>query len=240
MNTVKKIFVPTGWICILTLMMIAACQSPQKTETETAHATSSDTKQPAADSSSITLKNKHVKFLWRAEQFDPEYNATINALVLDEAYIKTISDSEKAALGYVATFIGNECAWDGKATPNRSNLKCKILTALDLGYQCSETHLGFLRHWFRSDSTALKKLENCPTIPDGSTVQETFDKINLSVKGDEIVVTYTVTSINMRENKSWTWDVQDHFKYHDTSLELVKTEKSEPTSAGFEVSDSDT
>src|SRR5690606_7401882 len=94
MNNVKKIFEPTGWICILILMMIAACQSPQKTDTETAHIASSDTKQPTADSSSITLKNKHVKFLWRAEQFDPAYDATINTILLDEAYIKTMSDPE--------------------------------------------------------------------------------------------------------------------------------------------------
>lgn len=224
MNNLRKLFAHTGWACMLTLTMILACQSPQRTDTETA-----DTAPSARDTTSVKLKNQQVKFLWREEHFDPEYDATINTIVLDEAYIKTISDPEKAALGYVATFIGNECAWDGKASPNRSNLKCKILTALDLGYQCSDIHLGFLRQWFRDDSTALEKLENCPTIPDGSTIQETFDKIDLTIDGDEIVIAYTVTGINTRESKSWTWDVKDHFKFDDSSLELVKTEKSEPT-----------
>ncbi|PRD56637.1 hypothetical protein C5749_05225 [Sphingobacterium gobiense] len=185
------------------------------------------------------LQPRSVKFLWHEERFMEEYDATVSTIVLDEGYVANISDPEKAALGYVATFIGNECAWDGKATPNRSNLKCKILTALDLGYQCSNTHLGFLRHWFRSDSTALKKLESCPTIPDGSTIQETFDKIDLKVDGNEIIVAYTIVSINTREGKSWTWDVKDHFRFHNNRLELVKTERSEPAAADFEVSDSD-
>lgn len=238
MNNLKKILTAKGAVCLLALAMMLACQSPNKTDTETAHADSSDTTQPVADSPSVTSQNQPIKFLWRTEQFDPEYDATVNTIVLDEAYIKTITDPEKAALGYIATFIGNECAWDGRATPNRSNLKCKILTALDLGYQCSDTHLGFLRHWFRDDSTALKKLKNCPTIPDGSTIQETFDKIALSVNGDEIVVAYTVTGVNTRESKSWTWNVKDHFRFRDNSLELVETEKSEPTSADFEIRES--
>src|SRR3569832_142073 len=73
-----------------------------------------------------------VKFLWRANKYNEELKDTFNSIFINEAYCKTISDAERAALGYVATFIGNECWWDGEATDERSNLKCVILTALNL------------------------------------------------------------------------------------------------------------
>ena len=68
--------------------------------------------------------------------------------MLNQDYIKTMTDPEKAALGYVATFVGNDCWWDGEANEEKSNLDCKIITTLGLGYQCSNEHLGFLRKWF--------------------------------------------------------------------------------------------
>jgi len=184
----------------------------------------------------LTLQDRSTRFLWREKRFLEEYGATVSTIVLDTAYAGTLTNPEKAALGYVATFIGNECAWDGKATPTRSNLKCKILAALGLGYQCSDTHLGFLRHWFRDDSTAQKKLENCPTIPDGATSQETFDYIDVTITGHDIVVAYAVTSINTQRGKSWTWHAKDYFSFRDNRLQLMKTEKSEPVVGDIEIS----
>lgn len=225
--------------CTLLLVALQACQTPSKSDTQVTQADSSrpesmDT--TASVAKPYKLQPQAVKFLWREDRPMDGYDVTVSTIVLDDAYVASISDPEKAALGYVATFIGNECAWDGKAAPDRSNLKCKILTALDLGYQCSDTHLGFLRHWFRGDSTTLQKLESCPTIPDGSTIQETFDKIDVAVDDNEIIVTYTVVSINTRQGKTWTWDVKDHFQLHDNGLALVETERSEPTAADFNVS----
>ncbi len=127
----------------------------------------------------FTLTDKTVKFLWR------DSSASI---LINEEFCKTISEPEKAALGFVATFIGNECWWDGDYTNKRNNLKCEILTELDLGYQCSDNHLGFLRQWFKNDTTALKELEACPTTPNTSTIQDTFDEIVLTIKGNQIVV----------------------------------------------------
>ncbi|MDP4712445.1 MAG: hypothetical protein NWS63_14690, partial [Saprospiraceae bacterium] len=57
-----------------------------------------------------------VRFLWREPRFDEVFQDTVSVLVLDEEYCKTIPDAERAALGYVATFIGNECEWDGDYT----------------------------------------------------------------------------------------------------------------------------
>ena len=136
----------------------------------------------------LKLTDKKVKFLWREFLYDKEFSKEINTIILNKNYIKSISEPEKAALAYTATFIGNGCGWDGKADGSTGNLKCKILTALDLGYQCSVQHLGFLRDWFRNDHKILKELENCTTTPDGATVQDTFDEIHLHITGNKITV----------------------------------------------------
>ena len=164
------------------------------------------------------IADKTVTFLWR------DSNA---AIIINEDYCKAISDQEKAALGYVATFIGNECEWDGEYTDDRNNLKCEILTALDLGYQCSGKHLGFLRQWFKSDVKSLEELENCPTTPNTATVQETFDEIILTVKGNEISVFFKATGMNMREAASWSWSETDYFQFDNDHIKLIKKDKSE-------------
>lgn len=179
----------------------------------------------------LKLTDKKIKFLWRETRYNEALETDINTIILDEEYIKTISEPEKAALAYAATFIGNECEWDGKANDSRSNLKCKILSALDLGYQCSHSHLDFLRFWFRSNGDILKELENCPTTPDGATVQDTFDEINLAVNGNQIIVDFKASGFNLREGKSWNWTEKHHFEFKENELQLMKKEKS-PTERG--------
>ncbi len=174
----------------------------------------------------LTLANKKVKVLWRETQYSEEYKTDINNIVLNDEYIKTISEPEKAALAYIATFIGNECEWDGKASTTRSNLKCKILWSLGLGYQCSFTHLEFLRFWFRYNPEILKELENCPTTPEGATVQDTFDEIDMEIKDNKIVLYFKASGFNMRESKSWSWSETHYYDFIDNELNLIKKEKS--------------
>lgn len=174
------------------------------------------------------LTDKTVKFLWRD---------STAAMIIDESVCPTLSDPEKAALGYVATFIGNECWWDGDYTEDRSNLKCEILTALDLGYQCSDKHLGFLRQWFKKDTAALKALEACPTTPNTSTIQDTFDEIILTTKGNEIAIFYKANGIHMREQRSWTWSETDYFQFDQDNIKLIKQDKSKVKSEHFEASE---
>lgn len=176
----------------------------------------------------IISKNNPVKFLWRADKFNEELNRTINSIIINESFVNSISNQEKAALGYVASFIGNECMWDGKINEDRSNLKCKILSALDLGYQCSESHLGFLKHWFSQDETVLKKLEVCRTIPESATVQSTFDEISIITDEDNhtIKVNYKVRSINLRESTTRSWSQTDVFEFTCEDITLVDSKKS--------------
>lgn len=173
----------------------------------------------------ITLTDKTVKFLWR------DSSASI---VINEEFCNTISDPEKAALGYVATFIGNECWWDGDYTDKRDNLKCEILTALNLGYQCSDKHLGFLRQWFKNDTTAIKELEACPTTPNTSTIQDTFDEITLTTKKNQIAVSFKANGVNMREVETWSWTETDYFQLDNDNIKLIKKDKSKLTLGQFD------
>lgn len=174
----------------------------------------------------LQLTNKKIKFLWRKDLYNKELKIEVNNIVLNENYIKTITEPEKAALAYVATFIGNECEWDGQVTESRSNLRCKILDALGLGYQCSNPHLDLLRFWFRNDKDIIKELENCPTIPDGATIQNTFDEINLEVKGNQIIISFKISGMNMRESISYHWSEKHTYEFKGNELQLLKKDVS--------------
>lgn len=168
------------------------------------------------------LTDNKIKFLWREMQYLEDLEGDFNVIVLNEEYIKNISEPEKAALSYIATFVENECEWDGKADENRSNLKCKILWALDLGYQCSYEHLSFLRFWFRNNKDILNELKNCPTTPDGATVQDTFDEINVEIQGNMITVFFKANGINIREGRSWSWTEKHYFEFKKNELLFLK------------------
>lgn len=189
-----------------------------------------DFKETVINAKRIETKSKPVKFLWRADKDDLVLDQTYNDIVINQSFVKSITNQEKAALGYVASFIGNECDWDGKANEDRSNLKCKIITALNLGYQCSDAHFGFLKRWFSEDEKALKKLESCVTMPESATVQTTFNKIVLFTDKDKktIKVSYKVQGVNMRESKSWNYTQTDLFKYDSKNIWLINSEKSKP------------
>lgn len=183
----------------------------------------------------LKLSDKKVKFLWRENRYVEEWKTEVSSIALNQKYINTISEPEKAALAYVGFFIGNECEWDGKANENRSNLKCKIPWALGLGYQCSNEQLDFLRFWFRNNKTILNELENCPTTPDGATIQDTFDEINIEVKNNRITVFFKANGMNMREQKSWNWTETHVFDFKVNQLILVKKEKTPIQQHAFEI-----
>lgn len=174
------------------------------------------------------LDDKNVKVLWRETLYDEELKADINTIVLDKDFQKSIIEPERAALGYVATFVGNECEWEGgRPDENRSNLKCKLLSYLDLGCQCSDKHLGFLNQWFSKDSIALSMLKRCPTIPNTATIQSTFDEILMETNTQEqtITISYKVKTLNIRDNTVSAYTKTDQFSYDLKSIVLVDSKK---------------
>lgn len=218
------------YLYITTIILLASCGQTNKNSDKN-EVVNSDSVSKTVENTSVTnlqLTDKIVKFLWR------DSNALI---VINEEFCKTISDPEKAVLGYVATFIGNECWWDGDYTDKRDNLKCEILTALNLGYQCSDKHLGFLRQWFKNDTKAIKELEACPTTPNTSTIQDTFDEITLTTKGNQIKVFFKANGVNMREERSWTWSQTDYFQFDKDNIKLIKQDKSKLKVEHFDASE---
>jgi hypothetical protein len=206
------------------LLLFASCKKEAGKPAHQNVAAGTPANKPSAVKT-YTAGGLYFAFLWRDK----------GEIVIPNDFAKKMSAPEKAALGYVATFIGSDCNWDGPYTDKRDNLKCRVLTALDLGYQCSDKHLGFLRHWFRKDTVALKALENCPTVPYTATSQETFDHIAIRTTGNLIQVLYNVSGINMREQETWSWHSKDSFKFDDNSIKLIKQEKSEVKREHLEV-----
>ena len=212
---------------LLTLVFLASCSQTNNNLEKKEVVYGDSVYKSIENTSDKTLKvsDKNVKFLWREERYDAELKNTFNAIVINEELCKTLTEPERAALGYVVTFIGSECNWDGDAKEDFSNLKCKTLSALNLGYQCSDQHLGFLRQWFKNDGKTLKELENCPTVPYTATSQNTFDYINLKVKDNKISVEFGANGVNMRMGESWSWTETDHFQLDKDNIKLVDKEK---------------
>ncbi|MCC9018735.1 hypothetical protein [Flavobacterium lipolyticum] len=175
----------------------------------------------------IKLTDKSVKFLWREDEYDKELKDTVNTIFINKEYSKNISEPEKAALGFVASFIGSECDWDGEPNEKRDNLSCKINTALNIGYQCSEEHLSFLRKWFKNDKKQLERLADCSAVPFTASSQVTFDYINVVTKGDTIKISFKVVGASMRTQRSSSYEEEDTFVLKKDNLVLVKSNESE-------------
>ncbi|WP_200978998.1 hypothetical protein [Echinicola sp. 20G] len=188
-----------------------------------------DTKTIEVEPTKLNLPDTTINFMWRDMKYDSTLNDTFSSIFLNNNYINTMTNLEKAAIGYVSTFIGNECWWDGAANDDRNNLDCKIITALGLGYQCSESHLGYLKRWFSTDKKVLLELKesNCPTVPYTSTIQNTFNKIVISTKENSISVYYEASKVNLREQESWDWSETVYFSATTENLKLIKKNKSE-------------
>ena len=171
------------------------------------------------------VQDKKVKILWRENFYNAELQDSMSMIVMNSSYCSTLPDPEKAAIAFVATFVGNDCWWDGQYTNDRSNLKCKVLSELNLGYQCSESHLGFLRQWFREDAKALERLEDCPTTPFTATVQETFDSISIAVEGQFIILYLSISGFNIREDQEWHRTEEITFRNAGSKLFIEKEMK---------------
>ncbi|MBN8584082.1 MAG: hypothetical protein J0M37_03240 [Ignavibacteria bacterium] len=160
------------------------------------------------------------KVIWREDIYDPSLKAKVNVIKIDDSYFAGISGPEKAVLGYLASTIGNECFAEG----NKQNVKCKILTALNLGYQCSEESKTYLKSWFRDDAAIVSQIENCkPTI--ASTVEKTFDEVKISSADNVIKVELKGLKLNIKENSASKWSESMSFKVDGDKVSLTERTK---------------
>lgn len=185
----------------------------------------------AVDARKIASDNQPVQFLSRQTAYNEAVGAEVNTMIINQSYLHNITPPEKAALAFVAYDIGNECEWGYDSEGNGRVLWCQIVSALDLGHQCSDEQLSFLRKWFAKDAAALEKLKSCPTIPITATVQTTFDEILMRTDESKKTITfiYKITGINMRESSSWQWSRTDVFEYGPEHIILVDSKKTDLT-----------
>ena len=164
--------------------------------------------------------NTLQKVIWREDIYDPSLKAHVNVIKIDENYFSKVTEPEKAVLGYLASTIGNECYADG----SKENVKCKILTALNLGYQCSESNKSFLKNWFRDDASIVSQIENCkPTLP--ATIEKTFEEVKISTEDNTIKVELKGLKLNIKENTSSKWSESLSFKVDGDKVSLLERTK---------------
>jgi hypothetical protein len=154
-------------------------------------------------------------------RYDPEIKDSISEYHLNHDYFNSINQSERAALGFVATLGGSDCNYDKSDNADLSNLRCKLNDALGLGYQCSETHLGFLRTWFKNDQAALDDLEDCNDVPTTATHQNILENIALTTKGNLIVISYKAIGVEGTDHFV-EWAESITFRHYPDNLKIVK------------------
>jgi len=161
---------------------------------------------PSAENASQDI---YIKILWLD---------TNGSLQLNTSYIKTLTDQQRAALGYIATDVSNECHWDGAKKADESNLKCKFLSALNLGYQCSETHLSFLKKWFKEDTKVLERLQYCNKTESSARIQDHFVEVKMITTKDSIKILYSAVGEDLDKQKSWSWQEESTYSFTKTGI----------------------
>lgn len=168
----------------------------------------------------FNYKDTTIKAVWREDIYDEKMKASVNVIVLNEDYFKNLSEPEKAVLGYLASTTGNECYKDSK-----NNVTCKLLSALNMGAQCSDQNKQFLSSWFTNEPAIMKQIDNCkPTLP-GSTKEKTFDEIKITTSGDVIKVSIKGLVLNIKENSVSKWSENITFKVSDKNLAVNERTK---------------
>jgi hypothetical protein len=184
----------------------------------------------APESFSEDIRNKTVyitksemkRVVWREDVYDQSLKANVSVIMIDEAYFSSVTDPEKAVLGYLASTIGNECFEDG----GKQNVKCKLLTALNMGYQCSDANKTFLKNWFRDDAAIMKQIDKCKPLI-AKTIEKTFDEVKISSADNIIKISLKGLKLNIKENSASKWSEQMTFKLDGDKLTLTDRTKKE-------------
>ena len=154
----------------------------------------------------------YIKILWLDNT---------GTLQLNTNYIKTLTDQQRAALGYISTDVSSECNWDGAKKADGSNLKCRFLSALNLGYQCSETHLSFLKKWFKEDTKVLDRLQYCNKTESSAKIQDHFIEIKMITTKETIKILYSAVGEDLDKQKTWSWQEESTYSFTKTGIKQI-------------------
>jgi hypothetical protein len=136
--------------------------------------------------------------------------------MVNEELVAGLTDSERAAVGYVATLIGSRCDNDGPVYPEQ-RIKCALTAALGLGQQCEEQHWAFLRKWLGND-----KPRSCYHKPATAYSQTDIDRLLISHLGNEIILAVKADGTEGPEGPSYEWSERLVFEERDGGVRLVE------------------
>lgn len=112
-----------------------------------------------------------------------------------------------------------QLGWRKKA--DGSNLKCKFLSALNLGYQCSETHLSFLKKWFKEDTKVLDRLQYCNKTESSAKIQDHFIEIKMITTKETIKILYSALGEDLDKQKTWSWQEESTYSFTKTGIKQI-------------------
>ena len=137
------------------------------------------------------------RIVWTEDVTDPKTNEKIPTLQIDENFISKAPENVKALLALYGYGYSNECDWEGNPNQDRSNLKCRLTTALNLGYQCSDKQITLLQKYFHNEMISKN---SCPTTPNTATIQNILKEIILTQTSKNIFkIQFKVLPFNARE-----------------------------------------
>lgn len=195
---------------ILSIVIVTSSCSPNTILDEQ---TAANTNSFTADTQTYLLRDTAVKVMWHTKS-----NDAIGTTVFNSDYLDTMSDPERAAIGFVSAFIRT----DTGMRVNYSKGGRKLIPLLLFEQKANEKKISFLKQWFRYDKECLDKLESASAFCDS---QKEFEEINLIVNTDTITVLFTA-----KENTSegiTRWRQEDTFKLDQNNLHLIEEKQSE-------------
>lgn len=154
-----------------------------------------------------TEKDTSIDFLWLKKVWDQELRDTIEQIEINKKYADTASQEVKLTLAYTSLFAGSNCWWKGEEANNdMTNLECAILTAISMGCQCSNEHIGPLQIAFAHDSVALLKIQDCAAVPNTATYQNSFTHISIQKNKNIITLYLQAEFINSNKQIVKPWE----------------------------------
>ncbi|NQY68610.1 MAG: hypothetical protein HRT72_12930 [Flavobacteriales bacterium] len=163
-----------------------------------------------------------TQFLWREIEMDEKFNHDLSILKLNQGCIDTLTEREKAAITYLSTWVGNDCDWEDDNNQLDNNLKCKIISAFDLGYQCSDKHIGLLTKWFKNDEQAMKLIGRCTNMERTNKSLTGFYFMDLARTGNLFIVTYDIFGVGIKNYFSFEWSAEVVFEMLEDEIKIVR------------------
>jgi hypothetical protein len=165
----------------------------------------------AADTQTYLLKDATVRVLWHKQ------NGTISTTLFNKDYLDTMSDPERAALGFVSAFIKT----DSGMNLNYSKGGTKLRPLLMFKKKSNEKKIAFLKKWFRYDKKCLNELENPSAFCNS---QKEFEEIRMTVTADTIKIIFTAKEIT--PGRTANWRQEDTFRLDQNTLLLIEEKQS--------------